>query len=462
MTGLSSSEVVSFVFTEAARFQEQFARGDFRTGLERPLDGLHSIPDPKGDGYGALCIGPNAERRLREFVESQVANGRYAGKLEVEPLVRQFKEEIVDRFIRRCVELSDDEASAAFASSLVCSVSRTKELTHLIPCQLVNTSDPSAFEIGPVKFSHYDWRWPEIERQLQNWPTNPNYNDNTRQRLRQDIRTYYAEFNWLAEVTLAGWEPTPSRKAALEITTAAVEGLRLLLGGRQSNRLLVAGAAGHSHVRSHIVLASGKIEQTEVAHHSSIYPLDEGDWKWIESDEGTFLRRILGVAISSRFLVAEPTPLAIRFTDALHWYGLATEDTSAAAKLVLYLMAVERLLLPTKTGAIRSTVKNRSAYFCDWEKHNEKIERLYGARNDLSHGKRSPLSPDLADTAELARWFARQVLIGTLWQSESALKVEDFSSETLAAVLDDFHERHKRLGKRGQKANKVERPHDDR
>lgn len=101
------------------------------------------------------------------------------------------------------------------------------------------------------------------------------------------------------------------------------------------------------------------------------------------------------------------------------------------------------MLLPNYTSAVRSTIKNRSVFFCDWDKHNQKIERLYRARNDLSHGKCSPLAPELRDAAELARQFARHVLIGTLWQSESARKSTKFSPLILEAALEEFHEKHK-------------------
>lgn len=447
----SPGEVIYFVLTEAARLQEQFARGDFRTGLEQPFDALHSIPNAKGDG-GHLSIGPDAEKRIRSFVEYEIVKRGYRAKLEIEALLRQFKEEIVETFIRRAADISDAEAEASFTRSLIPSIQRAKEFTHLIPCQLSNLSDPDRFTIGPVKFCHFDARWPEVQIELQSWPKNPSYDAHRRERLRRDIQRYYSDFNWIAEVTLDGREILPSRKIALAMVKTAVEGLRLLLGGRHANRLLVAGAAGQSDARSHIVLSGGSIERTEIEYHAPIYLIDNEGWKWLESDEACALRQILGVAISFQFLVPEPTPLATRYTDALHWYGRATEDTSAAAQLVMYLMAVERMLLPNRTKAVRSTVKNRSAFFCDWDKHNEKIERLYDARNDLSHGKCSPLAPELIDTAELARQLARHVLIGTLWQSESALKSNEFSPAALEAALEGFHETHKRRAR--ERANR--------
>lgn len=457
MTDLSTGDTIFFVITEAARLQEQFAFGDFWTGLERPFDAFHSIPHAKGDG-GTLPIGPEAEKRIRSFVEQEVAKRGYEGKLEIAPLVRQFKEEIVESFIRRGAEISDAEAEASFERSLAPSIQRIKELTHLVPCQLVNLSDPDRFTIGPVKFCHFDTRWPDVQIELESWPKNASYDAHRREKLRRDIQNYYSEFNWIAEVTLDGWEIVPSRKIALAMVKTAVEGLRLLLGGQHANRLLMAGAAGHSDARSHIVLSGGSIERTEIAYHAPIYAIDKDGWKWIDSDEASALRRILGVAISFQFLVPEPTPLATRYTDALHWYGRATEDTSAAAQLVMYIMAVERMLLPNRTKAVRSTIKNRSAFFCDWDKHNEKIERLYDARNDLSHGKCSPLAPELMETAELARQFARHVLIGTLWQSESALKSGGFLPDILATALDEFHEKYKSARKQCAEDEATPRP----
>lgn len=446
MIDQSAEAVVHFVFSEAARFQEQFARGDFLTGLEPPFDAFHSIPNGKADG-GNLPIGPEAEKRIRSFVEREVAKRGYEGRLEIAPLVRQFKEEIVATFLRSAAKISDAEAKASFERSIALSVQRIKECTHLVPCQLVNLSDPDRFTIGPVKFRHFDTRWPDVQAELQSWPKNPSYDAKCRERLRRDVQNYYSKFNWIAEATVDDREIVPTRNVALVMVKTAVEGLRLLLGGQHSDRLVMSGAAGQSDARSHIVLSGDGIEQVEVAYHAPIYPIDNDGWKWIASDDACALRRILGVAISFRFLAPEPTPLAIRYTDALHWYGRATEDTSAAAQLVMYLMAVERMLLPNYTSAVRSTIKNRSVFFCDWDKHNQKIERLYGARNDLSHGKCSPLAPELRDTAELARQFARHVLIGTLWQSESALKSTEFSPLILEAALEEFHEKHKRREK---------------
>lgn len=441
MTGQSAEDVIYFVLTEAARFQEQFARGDFRTGLERPFDALHSIPSANGKG-GGLCIGPEAELKLREFVEARLSKTSYSARVEFGPLLQQFKQEIVDRFVNRGAGLSDDEVDRAFEHSLSQSVSRVKELTHLLPCQLVNPNNPGTFTIGPVKFSHFDIFWSDVSAAL-----NARYESapDREHRVKQ-IASYYAEFNWIAEITLSGWEMALSRRQALAMAKTAVEGLRLLLGGRHSNRLLVAGAASGNAARSHVVLSAGRIEQTEVGLYSSIYHVDEESWKGIESEYIGDLRRSLGAAITYSYVVPVPMPFATRFTDALHWYGLATEDTSAAAKLVMYLMAVERLLVPIDVGDIQSTVQKRSAYFCGWAKHGRRVKKIYDARNHLAHGKCSPVSPEIAPAAEVAHEFARQVLLGILRESEAAFGNSGFGPKQLVTALDNAYEEQKRRG----------------
>lgn len=440
--GQSAGDVIYFVLTEAARFQEQFARGDFRSGLERPFDALHSIPAVKGDG-GGLSIGPEAERRIRSFIEQEIAKRGYSRKLEIEPLIRQFKEEIVERFVRKNLEISDVEATIAFELSLAVSVQRLKKLTHLIPCQLVNPSEPCIFTIGPVKFCHFDTRWPSVVDEL----IARHGSHAERERIVKDVSLYYREFNWIAEVSISDYEMARSRQLALEMTKAAVEGLRLILNGNHPNRLLVGGPASGRSGRSHVVLSAGKIELTEIGLYSSIFHVDDAAWKGIDSDYISGLRHRLGVAIASRFLSPTPAPFATRFIDALHWFGLATEDTSAAAKIVMYLIAVERLLVPVRADDIQSKVQKRAAYFCEWAKHGKRVKKIYDARNHLAHGKCSPTAPEIAPVAELAHEFARQVLLGILRESEAAFGNSNFGPAQLVTALDNAYEEHKRRGK---------------
>ena len=126
--------------------------------------------------------------------------------------------------------------------------------------------------------------------------------------------------------------------------------------------------------------------------------------------------RHLGSAIESLTTGDKPDELNQRLLDALHWFGQALLEQNAAAKIVKYTAALERLTMTRKleAGEIekciveRVTMLNQDRPDKTGEQIRKEMGKIYQHRSDLMHGSLSPYAPTVRGAVrsayEITRW----------------------------------------------------------
>jgi hypothetical protein len=136
---------------------------------------------------------------------------------------------------------------------------------------------------------------------------------------------------------------------------------------------------------------------------------------WALQEASEFWKH-LGGAIESLPTGDKPDELNQRLLDALNWFGQALLEQSAAAKIVKYTAALERLTMTGKIdpGEIEKRIIERIAMLNQdrpdktGEQIRSEIGKIYQCRSDLMHGSLSPYAPSVTDVLrnayEITRW----------------------------------------------------------
>lgn len=416
----SPADAIYFALSEAARYQQKLEKRSFDSFLEHPDDWLWTLPPL--DGRGVLIIGRKAGLQLFRAYSAALESSGYARRIDVDRLFTAYKEEIMQRFVAKRQDINDAEADAAFRTALSKSVSRIENLVHAMPCHLVLASKPDQITMGPVTFWRREARWPAIAAALDifdNRSKEPKYSS------RPDMERYYSSFDWIAEAQVAQCELKPSHALAERMVWSALDCLQLLIGGHGLERMAIGGIAAVDDRRSHVVLRNGAVFNAQISIGSRDVPIDDNSWAQILSTENRHLIDLMGLAIGGAYQLPPSAPLAERFVKSAHWFGLATRDHSAAAKLVMFLMAVE------------SNVRKRAQPFCNWHKHNARLKKICEVRGTLVHGQLAADSPEVVEATRDAGELAEQVLLGVLvLVGKRNLFRADVSARDLAIALD--------------------------
>ncbi len=404
----SAVDTIEFALNEAARFQQAFNAKQFDVFNNDKMDAFWTLPAPNGGGD--LICGKEAGQQLYDVCAESVRQSVQAGRIDLRKIYEAYKNEIIDRFVRKGAPLTDEQAKLAFDIALSHSAARLADYTHLIPCHLVMAKNPDSLKIGPVTFWRRDSRWPKIALALSAIDAK---HDPTRATTKT-AEAYYRSFDWLAEVHVSKCEEGPSYELAQRMAWSALDCLQLMIGGRRLERMTLGGIAVESDRHSHIVLKDEAIENVTYSIQGRDLTLGDESWKQTTAPDVRRLFDLMGMAINEAYHLTRPAPLADRFIDAVHWFGLAMRDTAASSRLILLVMAVERLLLPTGSKAIKSDVQKRSEPFMSWDRHNSRIEKIYKVRGELSHGQLASHSSEVVAAARDAEQLASCVLLDGL------------------------------------------------
>ena len=101
----SYADDINFVLSEVARFAKLTILELQELSFE---DAIPTLPHPSGQG--SLHCGARAEQRLRDLSELAISRSRFASRIEADPVVKELKKIIIDRFIKERRQLSDREA----------------------------------------------------------------------------------------------------------------------------------------------------------------------------------------------------------------------------------------------------------------------------------------------------------------------------------------------------------------
>lgn len=401
-------------------------------------DQLHSIPHP--DGFGLLLIGREGNKRFISLAERwketqkekklDVDLNDFVGELKVgfaktfifdqKPIIKPTLEKLLNRAYK---QLS----------------SRFDQLTHFVPCSIVFHKNIPEFWIGPVRFLQKD-KFLEIHQErlnkhkkkiVQRFTDNSKKENETKEEqekvvefsekyannLVDNIFEFFGGYDWVAEVTIPPCNKKVSKRRAIAAVEGAINVLKLILGEYHSRKMSVEYYSGKSAISAGLACTSDGSYIISVAKGAmGNLPVEE----WLETI-GRNYNFFINEAARVIHCVIDPivvTYLSERYIDALSWYGQAVSERAQAAKLIKYVIAMERICLTGEQKGITEILLNRATTLYisgkdkkEFEKYKKNIKEIYDARSGLVHGSLSPFDDSMESLSSDAGEIAREVLL---------------------------------------------------
>lgn len=440
-------EHVEFILSECARMSELIDRDGLKNFDRR--DSMSEIPHP--NSMGSMICGVKASQRLTLLSEESAKRGGIA--LQVSSgLIRK---ELVARFVewflkeRRPVEARHVERlMATVASSCRREFQRR---THYFPCHLTYTKLPTSITVGPVTFHNRSSATGELLKQRLPVAKAKAMSLHER-RLSAQALKYYRNFRWLAEVNVSDCDKQTSDLLAEEAATRALDGIHVLIGAPWTSRMQIGGmGVRHEKSAKLTITESGGLEPSVSLAYLGEVRFDDSWAAGLEDDVGADFLTIFGTALES---VVNPNlirPLSRRYLDAAQWFGEAARDKHPATKIVKYMTALERMLLPIKVEKIADVISNRIAALCvcpdrtiDGTSFNEwrgRAKKAYDLRSKLVHGSISPSDIEVENGVFNVAELTQLVLLRLLFlMGLDALKAEKVNEKEIHAWFDQYVE----------------------
>jgi len=113
-------------------------------------------------------------------------------------------------------------------------------------------------------------------------------------------------------------------------------------------------------------------------------------------------------------------PLADRFREAASWFGEGVSETYRAARVLAFVTAIERAVVPGDHADVWRAVTRRAAILAhdaEGGSREEWLERagaVYEMRSQIVHGAVSPFAPEAGALEPVTSTIARAALHGAL------------------------------------------------
>lgn len=435
------AETIQFALSEAARFQNLIAEAARSKQLQSlPKDDLlYGLRRPDGHEW---VYGREADRRVFELAIDALRHARLASVASSDPMYKALKSMIVEHFItgRREITLPAVEKAVAAAVRIV-----RKELAdsrHLIPCQLMFVADPDRFSIGPVTF-HNRVTFQSIADELVDQHRKV-ASAKGRKSTAEDVLAYFANFTWVADVTIKGCDQEVGEQRASQAVNAALDFLHLLFGHYHSRKMVVGGPGLEVDRRGTLEVRNGETRISYLVDSTSAVGFDKG---WSEMLDRFGSRQLVDSAGRAIEAIADPTvkrPLAIRFINAASWHGQAVREASPAAAIIKSVTALENLVSTEKSTETTRIVSERSAAMSFDPTGNERLAALikkmrdiYDLRSRLVHGGLSPFDPEVRSRrSEVLAAVERSLINGLALLDQDGLLDRSLSKTQLGTGLD--------------------------
>jgi hypothetical protein len=348
--------------------------------------------------------------RLSAMTHRYLASSREgSGRIAPDALAELIRSELTGRFVHQGRDLDETQAMRMLAAALRRAQVDVEDRTHFVPCRLFDGEGPTGLAVGPVLFQHTDsFR----QTHADSIATDPEF--------AALMERDFAPWDWTAEVTVRGCDRIISRERALKAADGALDMLRLFAGADAARNLGRAGAPGLPAVmpaglwadstgRLHLVRAVGAGPVVETGWLKRAH--DEAGRDWLER-AGRCLEPLTDPALN--------WPLADRFREAASWFGEGVTETYRAARILAFVTAIERAVVPGDHADVWRAVTRRAAILAhDAEGGNveewlARAEKIYEIRSQVVHGAASPFAPEAGALEPMAANLARAALHGAL------------------------------------------------
>lgn len=433
---------VSFIFEECARIFAMLKEG--RLSDVPREDAFCHMPHPTYNWpNGIMMCGKAGFLRLERITGLALERANLRRLVLLEPARRIMAEILVRKFVKEKLPIEIKYVERAMSETARrCDVTRS-DLTHFIPCHLMLAQQPSAFQIGPIRFLNRANFRQILASHIRTNRINGHTNMNAR--LISDATRYFKTFGWVAEVNIIGCDKKTSERAATKAVSAALDCLHVLFGAGYSKKMTVGGPGITYDKRGGFsVDPTGGLSYTMSYGGPGEVSFDDN---WLDlfsnaSAQESIAR--IGVVLQSSVDLSLRRPISERFLDAAQWFGEAVRETSQAAKVVKYVTALERMVMTDEKDDIVGLVSTRVAALCleeptldNREKWRRNAKRAYDIRSKLVHGSLSPTSEIVFEGVRLGAELGRQSLLSVLRViGEEGLGAENVSNKQLGHWYD--------------------------
>lgn len=413
------------VMSECDRIGALLKLGDMRS-ISRE-DHMSSLPHPNGQG-DMLC-GIRAASIITEFAKEAAERGGISKRVSLASVRKELAKLFVLRFFKERREIDIRQIDRLFSSTVKASQRLLNNITHFIPCHLMNVKDPDCFTLGPVTFHNKLSMGRRILNQSRSGikcAKDTAQGRHERSLLVRALR-YYRNFRWVAEVSIPRCDGPTSNRTAEEAVTASLNCLHLLLGVTNTSRMQLGGLNIRGDSRAKLTIGEDGLLQPSLSFSYLGEVIFEDGWsEMLLEPRVLYWKSLFDVVLEVTIDPDLERPLSRRFIDAAQWFGEATRDNSYATKTVKYVTALERLLMTDEKDDISLLVSQRVAALCfssevrrdEWV---SKARDAYDLRSRLVHGSISPASQDLEEGAMNAARVAEMALTRAI----EAFGVED-------------------------------------
>ncbi len=349
------------------------------------------------------------------------------GRISPDALADLIRSELAGRFIHQERAPDETQATRMLAAALRRAQVDVDNRTHFIPCRLFDGGEPTGLAVGPVMFQRTESFHAAHRDEL---ATDPEF--------AALIERDFAPWDWTAEVTVRGCDRIISRERAHRAVDGALDMLRLFAGAEASRCLGRAGAPGLSAVmpaglwadstgRLHPVRAEGTAPAADPGWLKRAH--DEAGRDWLDR-AGRCLEPLTDPALA--------WPLADRFREAASWFGEGVTESYRAARILAFVTAIERAVVPGDHAEVWRAVTRRAAILAhdaeggDLKDWLDRAGKIYEIRSQITHGGVSPFAPQAGVLEPAAAELAGAALHGALaFYERLGLTHAGFSAEQL-------------------------------
>lgn len=373
--------------------------------------------------------------RLSAMAHRYLASSREGrGRLSPDALAELIRSELTGRFLHQGREPDKTQAARMLAAALRRARVDIEDRAHFIPCRLFDGGGPAALSVGPVMFRRTE-AFHEAHRD--GLAADPEF--------AALFERDFAPWDWVAEVTVRGCDRIISRERAFKAADGALDMLRLFAGADAARTLGRAGAPGLPTVspaglwgdsagRLHPVRAEGTAPAAESGWLKRVRDEDGRDWL---DRAGRCLEPLVDPALT--------WPLADRFRDAASWFGEGVTETYRAARIMAFVTAIERAVVPGDHAEVWRAVTRRAAILAhkaegdSLEEWLDRAGKVYEIRSQIVHGAVSPFAPQAGILEPAAADLARAVLCGALTFYETlTLTCARYSADRLETAFREL------------------------
>ena len=382
-----------------------------------------------------------AHLRFISLTDRQKAVDPGGHALNPEILNNAIRQAFVDVFIRERRPLERKFIDRMLNRATRAAAAGHEEITHYVPCVVVNRPSPAEFEVGPVRFltsqsflAEHSVRIEQDERERRQKaidlamsakrpPVGPTSDtERVRRQFLEGAFDYYRAFTWVAEVKVPKCDPEISRRRAVRAAQGALDVLKLFFGPYrgQGPELRLGHDPAPNTRRAEVSRHADGFHLTNIFGGEGAFAEEEWYDELKKSDPYRHLD-IAGAALGGYLNPGVMSAHRDRWLDALHWYGEAVSERGQAAQLVKFVAALERLTVTDETGTddVTEVVTGRTALLASHyttERKNlvEDAREIYRWRSDLMHGRTSPLAEGIGEVLQIAYEIVRLALFGAL------------------------------------------------